>query len=453
MPRRVDGKLVEVERAVRARGRDDFDDGAGAGGGGGGAPASKLDAEAEEWAAFQEDLSDYDEGDGFVRSRYKLTEAGSAEAEAEDVRDALMSSMSNAEIDRKHNIFIDPKDHELDSLVQGRLAAYNLSYDEDEVDVPLLVALLSHICEGKCGDGAILVFLPGWASISQTTEFLEADVVMGDPTRVRVMQLHSQIQIKEQRMVFNSMPKGVRKVVLSTNIAETSITIDDIVFVIDSGKVKSKDYDPHTKISTFQSHWVSKASAAQRHGRAGRCQPGIAFQLFSSKVRCSFLLFVHFFCLLTYCFVCTILFFAKRFEAMKDFTPPAILTTQLEEMCLQIKMLEPALRCVCVARRLSLLLPWRSPTPLPFLSARSCAGSPSLAERARPGAPRLRRTKPARRRTARGRWQRRRRRARRRRRPKPAARRRAPCAPSNRFLSTSLPCSSRHSASACSSLR
>ena len=217
MPRRVDGKLIIPDDGSGGAGRrgEDFDDGPGKQK----SASSRFDKEAEEWAAFQEELSDYDEGDGFVRARYKLTEAGSLEAAEEDAREAVLSNMSNAEIDKEHNIYIDPRDDDLNSLVNGRLAAYNLSYDEDEVDVPLIVALLSHICEGKCGDGAVLVFLPGWAEISQISDFCAADIVMGDPSRVKVMQLHSQIQIKQQREVFNHMPKGVRKVVLSTNIA------------------------------------------------------------------------------------------------------------------------------------------------------------------------------------------------------------------------------------------
>ena len=71
------------------------------------------------------------------------------------------------------------------------------------------------------------------------------------------------------------------KIVLATNIAETSITIDDIVVVIDSGKYKSKAYDPYTQMSSLQTVWVPQSSAKQRAGRAGRVRPGICFTLMS----------------------------------------------------------------------------------------------------------------------------------------------------------------------------
>lgn len=74
--------------------------------------------------------------------------------------------------------------------------------------------------------------------------------------------------------MFTRPPPGTRKIVLATNIAETAITIDDVVYVIDSGKVKEKSYDPFTNVSTLQCGWISKASARQREGRAGRVRAG-----------------------------------------------------------------------------------------------------------------------------------------------------------------------------------
>lgn len=71
------------------------------------------------------------------------------------------------------------------------------------------------------------------------------------------MHLHaSQVQSAEQRRAFQPPPEGVRKIVLATNLAETAITIDDVVYVIDSGRVKEKSYDPHTAVSTLQQAWV-----------------------------------------------------------------------------------------------------------------------------------------------------------------------------------------------------
>jgi ATP-dependent RNA helicase DHX36 len=91
----------------------------------------------------------------------------------------------------------------------------------------------------------------------------------------------SQVQSLEQRKAFQRPPEGVRKIVLATNLAETAITIDDVVYVVDSGRVKEKSYCPHTAVSTLQQAWVSRASAHQRRGRAGRCQPGVCFHMYS----------------------------------------------------------------------------------------------------------------------------------------------------------------------------
>lgn len=73
-----------------------------------------------------------------------------------------------------------------------------------------------------------------------------------------------------QKLVFDRPPQGKRKIVIATNIAETSITIDDIVYVIDCGKIKIRNYDVINNISTLRAEFVSVANARQRRGRAGR---------------------------------------------------------------------------------------------------------------------------------------------------------------------------------------
>lgn len=71
--------------------------------------------------------------------------------------------------------------------------------------------------------------------------------------------------------------------ILSTNIAEASLTIDDVVFVIDCGKVKEKSYDHTTRITQLKITWIAKSNAKQRAGRAGRCQNGYCFRLYSKR--------------------------------------------------------------------------------------------------------------------------------------------------------------------------
>ncbi|KAF7243228.1 ATP-dependent DNA/RNA helicase DHX36 [Varanus komodoensis] len=112
--------------------------------------------------------------------------------------------------------------------------------------------------------------------------------------------------------VFKKTPPGVRKIVIATNIAETSITIDDVVYVIDGGKIKETHFDTQNNISTMAAEWVSKANSKQRKGRAGRVQPGHCYHLYNGL----------------------------RASLLDDYQLPEILRTPLEELCLQIKILK-----------------------------------------------------------------------------------------------------------------
>jgi HrpA-like RNA helicase len=91
----------------------------------------------------------------------------------------------------------------------------------------------------------------------------------------------------------------VRKCIVSTNIAETSITIDGIRFVADSGKVKEMSYDPICKMQKLKEFWISKASAEQRKGRAGRTGPGVCYRYALSSI----IIFIFFY--VKYIFICT----------------------------------------------------------------------------------------------------------------------------------------------------
>lgn len=96
-----------------------------------------------------------------------------------------------------------------------------------------------------------------------------------------LVPLHSSLTNEEQALVFKRAPNGKRKIVLSTNIAETSVTIDDCVYVIDCGQMKEKHFDPNKNMESLDLVWVSRANALQRKGRAGRVMPGIAIHLFT----------------------------------------------------------------------------------------------------------------------------------------------------------------------------
>jgi len=127
--------------------------------------------------------------------------------------------------------------------------------------------------------GDLLIFLSGITEITKVVDACRQYAEINN-TWV-VLPLHSTLSLAEQDKVFDYPPDGVRKAIVSTNIAETSVTIDGVRFVCDSGKVKEMTYDPVCKMQRLKEFWVSRASAEQRKGRAGRTGPGVCFRLFS----------------------------------------------------------------------------------------------------------------------------------------------------------------------------
>ena len=102
--------------------------------------------------------------------------------------------------------------------------------------------------------------------------------------KVHILPLYSQLQTKDQLRVFKLPPENSRMIVLATNVAETSLTIPGIRYVFDCGRAKEKKYDRLTGVQSFEVGWISKASASQRAGRAGRTGPGHCYRLYSSAV-------------------------------------------------------------------------------------------------------------------------------------------------------------------------
>ena len=133
-------------------------------------------------------------------------------------------------------------------------------------------------------DGAILVFMSGTAEISRAIEAIKR--LARDAGRIDALQiipLHGSLTSKDQARIFKSPPKGIRKIVVSTNVAETSITINDCSFVIDSGRMKETRYNPASRMSMLVEDWISLASARQRRGRAGRVRNGRCFRLWTKS--------------------------------------------------------------------------------------------------------------------------------------------------------------------------
>ncbi|KAK7115641.1 3'-5' RNA helicase YTHDC2-like [Littorina saxatilis] len=207
---------------------------------------------------------------------------------------------STAENDTTEDLLlVSPENRELLSL-------YQQSFDDDKVDISLVTELILKIHTTQ-PEGAMLIFLPGYDDIVATSNAIST---LGQLDRCKVFVLHSAMQSADQKKVFSNYPR-FRKVILATNIAETSITINDVVYVIDCGKVKEKTFCALTQVSSLKSNWISKASALQRKGRAGRCRTGVCYHLFSRA----------------------------RYACMQDYQQPEILRLQLHELCLHTKLL------------------------------------------------------------------------------------------------------------------
>ncbi|CAL5381434.1 unnamed protein product [Camellia sinensis] len=181
----------------------------------------------------------------------------------------------------------------------------------DCIGFNLIEACLCHICR-KERPGAVLVFMTGWEDISCMRDQLKAHPLLGDPNRVLLLSCHGSMATSEQKLIFEKPPPNVRKIVLATNMAEASITINDVVFVIDCGKAKETTYDALNNTPCLLPSWISQASARQRRGRAGRVQPGECYHLYPQCV----------------------------YEAFAEYQLPELLRTPLNSLCLQIKSLQ-----------------------------------------------------------------------------------------------------------------
>lgn len=133
-------------------------------------------------------------------------------------------------------------------------------------------------------DGDILVFLTGKEEIDMcVSKIIEKSYLLSNNDRkILALPLYSGLSNERQIEIFASPPQGTRKVIVSTNISETSVTIDGIVYVIDSGFVKLRVFNTHTNFESLVVTPISKASALQRAGRAGRTQPGKCFRLYDN---------------------------------------------------------------------------------------------------------------------------------------------------------------------------
>lgn len=174
----------------------------------------------------------------------------------------------------------------------------------ERIDYQLIAAVVQHIV-ATSQRGGILIFLPGVQEIRSCIDVIRG--VLGE--KAEILPLHANLSNDEQLAVFANTQRW--KIIAATNVAETSITIEDVVYVVDSGRVKETSYDPESGLSLLKEQWVTRAAARQRRGRAGRTQPGVCYRLYARRQE----------------------------EKMGHFPIPEILRTPLESISLTVKVM------------------------------------------------------------------------------------------------------------------
>lgn len=154
--------------------------------------------------------------------------------------------------------------------------------------------------------GSLLVFLPGQGEIRAVRERLEARLEGSD--RTLITPLYGDLDLRQQRQAIAPAPPGMRKITLTTSIAETSLTIEGVCVVVDSGLSRLPEFDPSTGMSRLHTRRLSRAAATQRCGRAGRLQPGVCYRLWSEDQQ----------------------------QQLRPFTPAEILQADLAPLALQL---------------------------------------------------------------------------------------------------------------------
>lgn len=198
--------------------------------------------------------------------------------------------------------------------IEGRTFPVDIHYlsspCEDYLERAVNTVFDIHAMEAS---GDILVFLTGREEIDTAIDMVANRLpsLPANAEKVLPLPLYAGLTIEQQMYVFDSAPENHRKVIFATNIAEASVTIDGIIYVIDCGHVKLRAYNPKSGIETLTLTPVSKASATQRAGRAGRTKAGKCYRLYTEAA----------------------------FDALPDVTVPEIQRSNLAPMVLQLKAL------------------------------------------------------------------------------------------------------------------
>ena len=164
---------------------------------------------------------------------------------------------------------------------EGRQFRVDITYTgprrpRDRIVERIVPAILRALAENS--DSSLLVFLPGEGEIRNTADRLTEQVPASD---VHIRPLYGNLTLEEQQLAISPAPAGHRKIVLATNIAETSLTIEGVNVIVDSGLAREPQFDPNTGMTRLQTRQISQSSATQRAGRAGRLAPGRCYRLWS----------------------------------------------------------------------------------------------------------------------------------------------------------------------------
>jgi HrpA-like RNA helicase len=199
--------------------------------------------------------------------------------------------------------------------IPGRTHPVDMLYtsvpQKDYIDSTVLTVCQIHL--DRPLDGDILVFLTGQEDIETCSMLLKERVkfLSHDQPGLTVLPFYAALPQEQQLRVFNAAPSNSRKVVLATNIAETSLTISNIKYVVDCGLAKKRQFAPQTGVEMLAAVPISRAEAWQRAGRAGREQPGMCFRLYTEQT----------------------------FDGLKEAVTPDILRSNLSVVVLQLKSL------------------------------------------------------------------------------------------------------------------
>ena len=196
--------------------------------------------------------------------------------------------------------------------VSGRMYPVEMRYrplkskDEDQEEQDMEEAIVDAVDDlARSGPGDVLVFLPGEREIRETAELLRKH----HPKGAEILPLYARLSFEEQDRVFK--PHGARRIVLATNVAETSLTVPGIRYVIDTGLARVNRYSYRNKVEQLQVEKISRASANQRAGRCGRVAAGICVRLYAED----------------------------DYAARAEFTDPEVLRTSLAAVILRMKSL------------------------------------------------------------------------------------------------------------------